>query len=52
MGVIDDNRREVWRSSSRTRIRARSSALLLELGFVPFAVGSGCTLARSGIIGL
>ena len=29
-------------SSSRTRIRARSSTLLLETGFVPYAAGSGC----------
>ena len=38
--------------SSRASIHARSSSLLLEIGFVPYAPGSGCARTRRGIVGL
>ena len=39
-------------SSSRTRMHAISSVMLLETRFVPYIAGSGCTRARRGVIGL
>lgn len=44
-----------WRyggSSFRTRMRARSSALMLETGLVPYAARSGWIQARRVILGL
>lgn len=36
--------------SSRDRMRARSSALLLDAGLVPYATGRGWMRARSGMV--
>ena len=38
--------------SSRDRMRARSSALLLDAGLVPYAAGRGWMRARSGMVAL
>ena len=41
LGVIDNDRRDMGGRSSKVRMRVRILALLLVVGLVPYAVGSG-----------